>query len=155
MKNDCQKRNEIDLNNLEDQNTNFLCYLCLEDHLPFSNLDEHDYDNSLLNENINVSLTSLNRLNELKFNPFSLNDDQRHQLPFDENSDPDLNFYNHLIPQNQHCNYYFEDSLNQLREKNNVSKSFSVLHLNTRSFKNKYDNFNQMLENLKQKNLVR
>ena len=77
-------------------------------------------------------------LSDLLFNPFELNSDDHYSPLID--IDPDMNYYNEIdshIALN--CNYYFEESIsaaiNDKIKTRNLSKVFSLCHVNIRSLK--------------------
>ena len=46
-----------------------ICQICLDDSLPFQSLDDFDYKLNIIN-NENLSEKDMDRLNQLKYNPF-------------------------------------------------------------------------------------
>lgn len=82
-----------------------LCQKCLDDSLPFQSLD-HSELTIILNQK-NISPSDVDRLNQLKFNPF---------LPCNDTAlcrnseNPDESIYN---ANKINCNYYLPDEFNQ------------------------------------------
>ena len=98
--------------------------------------------------NLEYNLDDLNmtKLNNFKFNPFCLND--KNNIRSDNDIDHDNNYLLKQIP-NDKCQYYIEESFNNLMHKENISNELSLLHLNVRSIKNKYDELCDYLKSLK------
>ncbi len=88
-------------------------------------------------DNINI-----HKLNYLKFNPFQTNNDvalSQHNT----NLDKSLNI-NEID-----CNYYLPTEFITKSEKHfNLSNAFSIMHLNIRSIRNKFNSFKYLTESL-------
>ena len=117
-----------------------ICLVCLNESLPFQLLD--DFDCQGKNSNENVSEKDMDRLNQLKFNPFSLNNDN---IALNE-SNVKLDMVNNLNTIN--CNYYTPNNFKEKTNVINTGKSFSIFHLNIRSMANKFDTFKQLIISL-------
>ena len=64
--------------------------------------------------------------------------------------DPDQNYYNQIITQVESCDYHDEDTF-KCMTKDSKGDEFSVLHLNTRSILNKFDDLKAYLNSLEYK----
>jgi hypothetical protein len=84
----------------------------------------------------------MDRLNQLKFNPFKFNNDI---ALCDSNANLD-----HVLDTNRlKCNYYIPESLNKTQTLNQQNQ-FSVMCLNIRSISNKFDMFKQLIKSTKE-----
>lgn len=81
-------------------------------------------------------------LNQLKFNPFSLNNDN---ISLNGNN-VNLDMVNNLNTIN--CNYYTPNNFKEKTNVINTGKYFSIFHLNIRSIANKFDTFKQLIISL-------
>ena len=101
---------------------------------------------NVVNPEYNLDDLIMTKLNNSKFNPFCLNN--KNDIRSDNDIDPDNNYLLKQIP-NDKCQYYIEESFNNLMHKENISNELSLLHLNVRSIKNKYDELCDYLKSLK------
>ena len=112
--------------------------------LPFSNLNDNDFNNTI-NLRFNLQDNFLTRLENFKFNPFSL--DKGNDTHADQNIDLDNNDLFRQINEDN-CQYYTEESFNDLILQNNDHSQFSLLHFNIRSIRNKHDDLCNYLDSL-------
>jgi len=87
------------------------------------------------------------KLKNLTFNPFSRNNNGKTYLTLNSDLDPDQNYYNQIITQVESCDYHDEDTF-KCMTKDSKGDEFSVLHLNTRSILNKFDDLKAYLNSL-------
>ena len=87
------------------------------------------------------------KLKNLTFNPFSRNNNGKTYLTLNPDLDPDQNYNNQIITQVESCDYHDEDTF-KCMTKDSKGDEFSVLHLNTRSILNKFDNLKAYLNSL-------
>lgn len=120
-----------------------LCNACRKGMFPFSCLLNEDLS-QLIPEKQTIDYSKkLYELENQTFNPLLYND--LHNKIFDD-IDPDVNYYNN---QNINCNYYIEDSLNELlRSNKNNMHSFSMIHWNIRSAPRNLDSMDSYLQNI-------
>jgi hypothetical protein len=91
--------------------------------LPFQTLDELNYQFTVLNGN-NVSEKDMDRLNNLKFNPY-LKDTSSH-IALSENN-TNLENWSKID-----CEYYLPNDFNkQLNKASTNNVNFSIIHLNS------------------------
>ena len=83
----------------------------------------------------------MDRLSQLRFNPFETN--QNFALS-DNNVELDLSFNTNIIQ----CDYYLPEELKKRIENENIEEKFSLLHLNIRSILNKFDSFKNLIDAL-------
>ena len=126
------------------------CKTCITELFPFNHIEHDDVFVSEVN-NIGSCTRSIESLSHLLFNPFELNSDDHYSPLFD--IDPDMNYYNEIdshIALN--CNYYFEESIsaaiNDKIKTGNLSKVFSLCHVNIRSLKANLPAFEICLQNM-------
>ena len=103
--------------------------------LPFNHYsNDDDFKDALMSFfNYNVN-DLLNRLNNMIFNPFEINENYEVSPLFD--IDPDFQFYNDMSIQTNigNCDYYTDDTFNKKFVNSvEVNNYFSVLHINIRS----------------------
>ena len=85
-----------------------------------------------------MNTTSVNNFEQISFNPFS-----RDNNVFEDNNDPDVNYYNEMA--NYDTKYYFQEEIAEaLGDKN--SPSLSVFHLNIRSLNANFESLKVLLE---------
>ena len=111
------------------------------DPMPFKTLSDNEF--AVMNQDVGnrFSQNDMNRLNQLKFNPFGYNDNI---ALCDNNTNLDMS----LETKNIKCNYYLPSIFaDKTAELNNENK-FSILHLNIRSIANKFDCFKGLLDSL-------
>ena len=130
----------LDNYNLSSTDNKFTCYQCFDSCLPYSSID-----NDSLNADLEASQNELyerNRLDNLVFKPFSHGDN----ILFNGNSqDTD-------IPLNPRTNFYSSQEFNNLiQTRHSNSDKLSILHLNIRSVRNKFDALKDYLNSLDNK----
>ena len=125
-------------------NSQWICVNCTADIFPFNHYDEDDMYMQTVLSFFGCELTIAN-LNNIMFNPFEINDDSN-LMPLYE-IDPDFHFFNTTAQYNASCNYYLEDSFNQVIKSDDVD-NFSMIHLNIRSSVRNLENFVNYLKNL-------
>ena len=109
------------------------------DSFPFHNLSKNEFET--LNSKNRLSQNEMDRLSQLRFNPFQ--PDQNIALS-GNNSEIDTSFNTNKI----NCDYFLpKDFQTQIGDKN-VETRFSLLHLNIRSISNKFDSFNNLIDTL-------
>ena len=118
------------------RNTIKVCQKCLAKALPFQTLDDLDYEFTV-NGNI-FSEEDMDKLRNLKFNPF----DASNNIALSENN---ANIDNHS---KINCEYYLPNDFKQQINQENLSNSFSIIHLNIRSIVNKFESFKQLINSL-------
>ena len=102
--------------------------------LPFSNLNDNDFINTI-NLRLNLQGNLLTKLENFNFNPFSL--DKGNDTHTDQNIYLDNNDLFRQINEDN-CQYYTEESFNDLILQNNDHRQFSSLHFNIQSIRNKH-----------------
>ena len=108
--------------------------------MPFQSLDDPDYELTVISQR-NLSEVDMDRLSQLKFNPFQLSND----IALCGNSETSDTFFN----MNQiNCNYYLPSEFKEHTINNNLTNYFSLLHLNIRSISNRFDSFKHLLNSL-------
>ena len=125
--------------------------------LPFNNLDDGQFRLTLF-EFMNGGTINFDpdRLAQLKFNPLLCESYKNFTLCKD--NDPDMNFY----LENSSCEYYTEDSFNNMLAQEqslnvyfsdfvNLESGLSFLHMNIRSISNKCDKLTNFLRQLRVK----
>jgi hypothetical protein len=83
----------------------------------------------------------MDRLNQLKFNPFQYNDNVALS---ENNSSLDTYFDLNMLT----CNYVLPNEFKNQNSDPEMSKYLSLLHLNLRSIANKFDTFKNLLNTL-------
>ena len=112
---------------------------CHQHALPFNHLeDDLDFHVALAELQTNQRLNT-DRLSNLRLNPLIFN----HQFPGNSDIDPDSNFYcnNH-----QSSDYLFCDQFQERFKRRHVKNTFSVFHLNARSFHKNFDSICDYLD---------
>ena len=121
-----------------DKSTTDFCQICLAKTLPFQALDDLDYEFTVL-KGENISEYDMDRLRNLKFNPFDTFSIDDHNVALSENN-------TYLEESSKiECEYYFPNDLNKQINKRNLGDSFSIMHLNIQSMNNKFDSFKQLI----------
>ena len=135
-----------------DRETNkWMCITCSSENFPFNHILDNNYFLETLSENwLNTQhAISYSKLEQYIFNPFQWNDENPNLPNFD--TDPDIQFFNEMtcLTSNTRCNYYLEDSFNQMVD-NKVSSGqcFSVAHINIRSIPKNFQDWNIYLSTL-------
>ena len=113
--------------------TNWICNLCTSDIFPFSNVDDLDFVDCVNKCPVKINRNLLHMLQNITFNTIEDNEDNSFILSNDLDQ-----FYTHASI-NDYCNskYYTEDTFND-RCTLSFSESFSLIHLNIRSFQKKF-----------------
>ena len=147
LKKSCLRLDNLDLKTFNNVN-NFKCYQCLEFDLPFNSLSEEDFQINSTNVNeINRNLNELNRLTDLIFNPFQTQEEDSKNNDVDRLINPELNCQD--INVNSITNYYSTLEFNDKLNANNITNTdLSLLHLNVRSMRNKFDSILNYLNSL-------
>ena len=138
----CNKYDRKDYNDYKnDPSKTFHCLNCIEDIIPFSKLNDNEFDisvkkgiNLLLNPNTNFKY-SPSPTQQAMYDKLNILINQSTSNDSEENSNDYLN-----------CNYYNIDEFN--KEKFKSSKSFSILHLNIHSLQLHIDELRMLLEML-------
>ena len=131
----CLKLENNEVLNLHDEI--FLCYQCLENSLPFNSLDDVDYDIAINNLNNDLSQRECEKLRNLTFNPFGLNQSHNKRDHILDAVNPEVHYYNES---NASSNYYLVNDFQQAVRTNHVSgNELSIFHLIVRSLRNKFD----------------
>ena len=123
----------IKASNLNDRKIDS-CQFCLKNYLPFQTLSNDEFESI---DNNTLSERDMDRLNQLKLNPFYLNKD----IAMCESN---VNLDNVLDTNRLKCDYFIPE---HFKKHTSVTKSgqlnnFSVLCLNIRSIVNKFDMLN-------------
>ena len=113
-----------------------LCNILLSDALPFTSIDELDFNFTFGDFTRLPSAEDMDKLMRLKFNPF---DDKQSSTDFSNSQI--LDNFNNIT-----CKYYLPKDIS-LEINNN--KNFSILNFNIRSIVNKFDSFKFFLESFK------
>jgi hypothetical protein len=109
--------------------------------MPFHTLSDNEFATMNQSFGNELSQDDMDRLNQLKFNPFESNDN----IALNENN---TNLDNTLQINKISCNYYSPNELRgEIAEMTNQNQ-FSILHLNIRSIANKFDYFKELLNSL-------
>ena len=117
-----------------------LCIICFSGTYPFTNIDD-DSLRSLFIEQPKKNLKFINQVNFQELNNVSYDIcDQSSLNKTLEDLDPDVNFYSHI----KKSLYYTHSEFNQ----QHLVSDFSILHLNCRSIRKNFNNFQIMLQNL-------
>ncbi len=109
-----------------------ICNLCLNCALPFYSIDDLELSFILGNFNRIPSDEDMDRLMQLKFNPFDVDNNilnNQHSERFDDIT----------------CNYFLPSDFTKI---NACSENLSILNLNIRSIANKFDTFKHLLNSL-------
>ena len=110
------------------------------DSIPFHLLSDDEF--MLLTQHTCLNSNDMDRLNQLKFDPFQANS----KIALSQNNEKLDSLYD---ISKVDCNYYLPDEFKKhLSVTKQKSKSFSLLHLNIRSISNKFDSFKQFLDTL-------
>ena len=131
-------------------NRTWICLNCSHSLFPFNHIqDDNEFIKTISESWLKPIDISLDDLEKLVFNPFSISDCDVNSPLCD--SDPDMQFYNNSETNSilKSCSYLVEDSFNEkCLELRNESDLFSVIHLNARSILKNFDNFIIFLENV-------
>ena len=121
-----------------------ICHICLNESLPFQSLNDEDYEFTVKN-NRHISERERDRLEGLKFNPFSdlRLADAASLLKRNESNLGDL-----VDNENIDCNYFLPNEFAERFAGKNIEDNLKLMHLNIRSISNKFDLFNHMLGSL-------
>ena len=128
------------LNSQETVNNSDSVFKCQKCHLLlFPNLTHNETKTGDV-----FSKSDMDRLNQLKINPFTLNK----KVALSENN-VNLDMLNNLDTVN--CNYYTPAKFQEQSINENSENFFSIFHLNIRSISNKFDMFKQLTSTLNKK----
>ena len=112
------------------------CSSCLYEIFPFNSVDNDTEFISIASGS--CCTTSLTCLSDKIFMPFELNDLENQFCTFNEDIDPDIQFFNTFNQYVTKCNYLIESSFTeQLKSPRLRKQNFSLLHTNIRSIKKK------------------
>ena len=109
-----------------------ICNMCLIYSLPFHSIDDSEFNFIFGNFSRIPSDEDMDRLTQLKFNPFDIDNNilnNQHSVRFDDLT----------------CNYHLP---NDFTKNNTNDKNLSILNLNIRSLANKFDAFKNVLNSL-------
>ena len=122
----------------------FQCTSCLSSIFPFNQLEEPEF-NTALNELVTDDKMGLSHIQNMLFSPFELNNCEISD--FNDNVDPDSNFFNDSVYHNQSNSiYYTEDVFNKNFSNNKHVLSF--FNLNIRSLPAHYKELEIYLHSL-------
>ena len=108
--------------------------------LPFNHLDDYSFDLAIYELQNGPVHYDLDRLSSLSFDPVFTNHSPA--LTRSDTLDPDI----HFNLDNVACDYFIEDSFNQmLRNENYSDADFSLFHLNIRSLQRNFNNLINLL----------
>ena len=128
----------LDKYNLSGTDNKFTCYQCFDICLPYNSVDNDTLKADL--EMTKIEISERNRLNKFIFKPFSHSD----EILFNGNSQD--------IPLNPRTNFYSSQEFNDLiQTRHSNSDKLSILHLNIRSVRNKFDALKNYLNSLDHK----
>ena len=113
------------------------CHLCLSDSLPFSSIDDINFNFTFGDYSRLPSDEDMDRLMQLTFNPFDNSYTTTDNVDYDNNMFPNID--------NITCKYYLPIDVSRDIPKSN-NNLFSILNLNIRSIVNKFDSFKFLLE---------
>ena len=115
------------------------CHMCLSNTLPFSSIEDLDFKFTFGDFSRFPSDDDMDRLMQLKFNPFSF--DTKHATTINDH-------VNNMLTniENLSCKYYLPNDFLRCISDN---KLFSILNLNIRSIVNKFKSLKFLLETLK------
>ena len=119
---------------------NDICHQCADKALPFRSLTQDEYTESV-NPISDLNQNDMDRLNQLKFNPFQYNDNVALS---ENNSSLDTYFDLNMLT----CNYVLPNEFKNQNSDPEMSKYLSLLHPNLRSIANKFDTFKNLLNTL-------
>ena len=108
--------------------------------MPFCHLSDEDLDLALYEQQNGAIRFHIDRLENLKFNPFI--SETNNQFSLCSDNDPDSKFYSSFS-----CNYYIADRFNELIDVK-TEKHLSILHLNTRSLPGNFHKVTNLLSSL-------
>ena len=122
------------------------CSKCLAQSLPFTELEDEEFEIFTADSNQQITEEDLNRLQNMTFNPFS------NSVSTDISSERDFDLYQNINDNMMQCDYYVEDKFKQEISKRFSDKPhFSLFHLNARSVINKIDDLQQYLTDIAHK----
>ena len=143
----CSKFSYKEYISLSNDDSDWYCHLCIMEILPFNKLEEFEFQLVLAEFAMGPTKLGFKSLDEFHINPFTLNNINTNKV-IDEDSDPDVNFYNHTKNED---NYYSDNELNKVLKDLGINHSknhFSLMHLNARSINKNIEAINQMLSSL-------
>ena len=123
-------------------NTNYWsCPHCLKELFPLYTVEDKELRAFLTGTDRNC----IEQLSELLYDPFESNEERG----VFEDIDPDDNYLNVLASQSVHkCKYYLPSALKDEIDKRTIPPSLSMLHLNIRSTKKNFNDFQILLNTL-------
>ena len=142
----CISIDPIVIADLENDN-NWFCVTCIHGIFPFNNLESQEEFISLTTGSCSTTISSLS---DKLFLPFELNDIEHKYITYNEEIDPDLQFYHSYNQLANKSDYLTEstfcDTLFNSRSKKQV---FSICHLNIRSIRKNlsaFENYTKLLQ---------
>ena len=112
-------------------------------NFPFHSLADNISEFDIENFTQNLSQSDMDRLNQLKFNPFQQNHNTGIVQP-DNNTELDTFCNTSEIT----CDYLLPDDFKMRSQNFNMQTKFSLIHLNIRSLANKFDSFKNLINTL-------
>ena len=116
-----------------------ICNYCHENQLPFTHIDDVEFQFIFGNYNWIPNDKDIERLSQLKFNPFEMVKSIG-QASNDTTNTIDLS--------NIKCDYFLPRDLLSEQQTSNTCNNISILHLNIRSICNKFYSFKELLNSL-------
>ena len=134
----CAKLTKKDITELGKSSALYFCPNC-KDTLPYNGLDNDEFQCTVQNISENI-LRLYDQCEHFNFTPFICSDDDYY---FDDKIDPDKEFFDSI---NVNCKYYTESCF-----VNDISKidGLSIIHLNCRSIRKKFNTMVDLLQSLK------
>ena len=122
--------------------TGWYCKYCIESALPFNHIIDDDEFKHEINQFYYNQKISFDDLQQLKINPFNLNDPDDKIINVNTNYDINNN--------NENCNYHCSDTFNDLSRHIDSSK-LNLIHFNSRSLNKNIDSITDYLKTLNHK----
>ena len=117
-----------------------ICNMCLSCALPFYSIDDLELNFILGDFNRIPSDEDMDRLTQLKFNPFDTN--------YRISNCPNYESYMSENFDSLTCDYYLPNDFSSPSNHTNNNKYLSILNLNVRSIANKFDSFKNLLSSV-------
>ena len=137
----CAKISKNIYNKNVEKYKNYCCYKCLN-QLPFQCIDDNEFKYLNCQLNINSKLYEIyNKCTEFNFKSFS-STDYTH-FDFENDVDPENNFYNNI---DINCNNYYTDC--QFKENITKVNGVSLIHFNARGLNKNLNEINSYLSQL-------
>ena len=111
--------------------------MCDQNNFAFDSLSNNEFE--ILNSTNKLSQSDMDRLSQMKFNPFQIN--QNIALSAN-NLNLDTSFNTNSIK----CDYYLPSEFKNQTKNIDGQEKFSLLHLNIRSISNKFDSFKNLID---------